>query len=210
MRDLISFSLLFILSAGSPAWHAAAQVEMGVSMTEEGLKGFYLAIGDHYKVPQKEVVIVRERRIPDEEIPVVFFIAKRAGKSRATVIELRLSGKSWMEIAFHFRLSVEIFYVEVKGATGPPYGKALGYFKKTPRKKWETIVLADADVVNLVNLQFVSEHYGYSPGEVIKMRAKGKSFVRIHDDVKKAKKEQQEKAKEKKRKQNKGSREIYD
>ena len=211
MRRLPAFLTRLFVFVSIPAWYATAQVEMGVSITEEGLKSFYLAVGDYYKVPEREVVLIRKRRMPDDEIPVVFFIARSAGVSPATIIELRLGGKSWMDITFHFGLTAGIYYVEVQEVKGPPYGKAYGYFKKTPRKQWKKIVLADDDVVNLVNLKFVSEHFGYSAGEVIKMRAKGKSFVGIHDKMRKAKKQQEEKTKgQRPKKKPKGKREKHD
>lgn len=178
-------TLIFLL-ASTFLDRARAQVEMGVSVGEEGLKSFYLAIGDYYHVPEREVIVVRKRAVPEEELPVVFYIARRARVSPATIIKLRLGGKSWMDITFRFGLSAEIFYVKVGEVKGPPYGKAYGYFGKTPRKKWKKIVLADDDVINLVNLRFMSEHYGYSPDEVIKMRQKGKNFVGIHDEIRKA------------------------
>lgn len=185
MRRATMISTLIFLLASTFFDRARAQVEMAVSIGEEGLRSFYLAIGDYYRVPEKEIIIVRGRGVPEEELPVVFYIARRARVSPATIIKLRLGGKSWMDITFRFGLSAEVFYVKVGKVKGPPYGKAYGYFGKTPRKKWKKIILADDDVINLVNLRFMSEHYGYSPDEVIKMRNKGKSFVGIHDHIRK-------------------------
>jgi len=138
-------------------------------------------------VPDKEVVVVRDRGIPDEDLPVVFLIATRAGIAPDSVIKLRLSGQSWLDITLHYGLSPEIFYVPVQQTPGPPYGKAYGYYKNKPRSEWNTIKLSDAEVVNLVNLKFISEHYGYSPDEVIRMRASGKNFVEINHEVKQKK-----------------------
>jgi hypothetical protein len=75
---------------------------------------------------------------------------------------------------------------------GPPYGKAYGYYKNKPRKDWGGIKLSDADVVNLVNLKFISGQYGYAPDEVAGMRSKGESFVGIHGKVKASKAKGQE------------------
>ena len=66
---------------------------------------------------------------------------------------------------------------------GPPYGRALGHYKKKHRKEWKTIVLTDADVVNLVELRFLSEHYRVAPEHVIAMRADQRDFVAIHADL---------------------------
>ena len=166
---------------------AQAQVSTGISIGKEGVQGFYFAIGEYYHLPEKEVIVVHERRVPDEELPVVFFIAREAHVALSVIIDLRLSGKSWWEITVHYGLSPEIFYVPVEVVPGPPYGKAYGYYKKKPRKEWKSIVLSDVDVVNFVNLRFMTEHYGYRPEEVIRMRSAGKSFVVIHDEVIKGK-----------------------
>lgn len=84
---------------------ANGQVQVGISATDRGLQSFYLAIGEYYRVPEREVVVIRGRHIPDEEIP-------------------------------------------------------------------------------FVNLRFVTEHYGYDPPAVMRMRGEGKSFVIINDEVK--------------------------
>jgi hypothetical protein len=128
--------------------------------------------------------VVRERHIPDEELPVVFFLARRARVAPDVIVTLRLGGKSWMEITHHYGLGADIFYVPVKNVSGPPYGKAYGYYKNKPRKEWKHIKLADDDVLNLVNLKFISSYYGYAPEDVIKMRSSGKSFRTINKDIK--------------------------
>jgi hypothetical protein len=38
-----------------------------------------------------------------------------------------------------------------------------------------------------VNLHFLSSHYGCSPDEVVKIKARGKGFVSLHEAVKKCK-----------------------
>jgi hypothetical protein len=170
-------------------------VNAGISIGEEGLRGFYLGVGEYFRVPEREVIvirerhIVRERHIRVEEIPVVFLIAQRARVAPATVIDLRLHGRSWLDITIHYGLSPEIYYVYLPATVkvGPPYGKAYGHYKNKPRKEWRTIVLDDDDVINLVNLKFVSQHYGYPAAEVAKLRSKGKDFVVIHHEVREEK-----------------------
>lgn len=199
MHILFIILTLIFLSIGS---NSEAGVDFGISIGDEGVKGFYLAVGDYYRVPQKEVIIIKERKIPDEEIPVVLFIASKVRVEPGIIIDLRLKGKSWLDITLHFGLSPEIFYVPVKETVviGPPYGKAYGYYKNKPKKEWKTIVLSDVDVVNLVNLRFISEHYGYPPEKVIKLRGEGKSFIVIADEGKKEKEKTKEKVEGKKEK----------
>ncbi len=167
---------------------ALAAVDLGLSVGDEGLNGFYLAVGDYYRVPQSEVVVVRDHHVPYYDTPVVFFLAQRAHVAPATIIDLRLRGLSWMDITLHYGLSPEIYYVPVTYVPGPPYGKAYGYYKKLPRKRWKEIRLHDDDVVNLVNLGFISNHYHYKPEEVIRIRSKGKEFVAVHDELRRGNK----------------------
>jgi hypothetical protein len=160
---------------------AQAQVQFGVSGGSNGISNFYLAIGDYYKVPQTQVTVIRERRIPDDQIPVVLFIAQRSHRTPADVMELRSAGFSWMEVALRCGLNPEVFYVQINDARGP-YGNAYGYYKKYKKNQWRRIRLNDNDIVNFVNLRFISEHYRATPDEVVVMRSKGRSFVSINDD----------------------------
>jgi hypothetical protein len=161
---------------------------LGVSADKDGVKDFHLAIGSHYKVSEKAIALGKKKGLQDNELPVLFYLSAQTGKKPEALLELRRKGKSWMDISFHFGLGAGAFYVPLKEVKGPPYGKAYGHFKNTPRKKWNSIVLTDADIVNFVNLKFLSVHYGCSPDEVVKMKAKGKSFASINAKIKANKK----------------------
>ena len=175
---------LALLAAFLIAPQAQAGVDIGLSIDEDGIRSFHLAIGEHFGVKEKAVVVVREKKIPDDDLPVVFFLAKHASVTPSVIVKLRLSGKSWMQIAMHFGLTAEVFYVKFDRDPGPPYGKAWGHFRKHKKARWGEIRLPDADIVNIVNLKFVSEKYGYSPAEVVKMRARGDRFAAIHKQAK--------------------------
>ena len=70
----------------------------------------------------------------------------------------------------------------------PPYGKAYGHYKKYhPNKEWKKIVLSDNEVVDLVNLRFISEYHKLDPDKVIKMRGQGMNFVNINVEIEKGK-----------------------
>ncbi|MCP5118626.1 MAG: hypothetical protein GY953_48050, partial [bacterium] len=43
--------------------------------------------------------------------------------------------------------------------------------------------LDDVDIINLVNLKFVSAYYGYRPEQVIALRSAGWSYLAIHSSV---------------------------
>jgi hypothetical protein len=69
-----------------------AYVSAGIKIGDEEFEVFYLAIGDYYKMPKNEVVVVKEWGILDEHIPVVMFLAARARVAPAVIIDLRLKG----------------------------------------------------------------------------------------------------------------------
>ena len=178
-KIIVLFAIMALLV---PAAGVSAQsVSTGISISNGELRSFYLAIGDYYRVPESRVVYVKQQyRIPDEEIPVVFFLASRAHVDPQVIIDLRLRQRmSWLDITFHYGLTPEIFYVPVK-RVGPPYGKAYGHYKKHG-KDYRKVRLVDADVVNLVNLRFISEYHGVAAEVVMDRRGKGERFVVIND-----------------------------
>ena len=101
----------------------------------------------------------------------------------------------------YLNLTPEIFYVPVTvKKVGPPYGKAYGHYKKyRPNKEWKKVILNDYEVIDLVNLRFISEHYQLKPEVVMEMRGRGKSFVTINQESW----DKKEKMKGKLRKENK-------
>lgn len=158
----------------------AADVSLGVSVGDGGLESFHLAISEHYRVPRATVAAVRARKIPDDDLPLVFFIAERARCSPEAVVELRLGGTSWMDIGLRFGLTAAAFYVEVEGDHGPPYGRALGHFKHRDRARWGEIRLSDEDLSCLVQLKFLSERHKRSALDVIRARERGENLVALH------------------------------
>lgn len=161
-----------------------AEVNFEMTVTDEGLKNFYFAIGDFYKVPEKEIIVVRKQGIIDEELPVIFFLAKRAGVHYGQIVKWRVHNRwTWMKIIRKLRLTPEIFYIpfETPVNTGV-YAKIYGYYKQ-PKNKWKFINLTDDEIIHCVNLHFISGYHGLKPVEVIKMRNAGKNFVKINKEV---------------------------
>lgn len=173
---------------------ASAEVDLGVTIDESGISAFHLAITKQYNVDEKDIVRIEKKHIPDDELPVVFFLAHHLGVDNSVIIKLRLGGKSWYDICQYYSLSPEIFYVELHKNPGPPYGKAYGHYKNKPKKNWREIYLSDDDIINLVNLKFVSDYYHCDPDLVVEMRGSGRGFDEIHQTIKQnknnAKKEQ--------------------
>lgn len=187
MKRLFTLSFISILTIVISVNICYADLDIGLKIDEDGIKSFHLAIGEHYNVPEKEVVVIKKKHLTDEELPVIFFLARHAKVRPEVIVQLRLDGKSWLSISHHFGLGIDIFYVPLTKVSGPPYGKAYGHFKNKPHNKWKYIQLSDIDIINFVNLRFVSDHYGWSPDEVMEMRSSGKTFIEINHAVKEKK-----------------------
>jgi len=178
-------SLLFggLLMVCVSAASVEADINVGLSLDQDGLKGFYLAIGEHYQSPQKEIVVVRGQ-VTDEELPVAFIIASAAGVDVSSVVKLRVGGKSWMEISLHFNLSSKVFYVPLVRDPGPPYGKAYGHFKNKAGRESKKVRLTDVEIIDWANLRFLSEYHSCSPEEIVKSRKAGHNFATISKELK--------------------------
>src|SRR5215510_2758060 len=182
-KAVIQFAAVLFLM---PVVTASAQVSAGVSINS-GHNSFYFAVGDYYGVPESRVVYVRDHyRIPDEELPVVFFLASRAHVDPQVIINLRIKRRmSWPDITFHYGLTPEIYYVPVT-RVGPPYGNAYGHYKKC-KKDYKKVVLVNDDVVNLVNLRFMSEYHGIPAEQVMDRRGRGERFVAMNNEFRQEK-----------------------
>ena len=117
---------------------------------------------------------------------MVFFLASRAHVDPQVIIDLRIRHHmSWLDITFHYGLTPEIYYVPVT-RVGPPYGHAYGHYKKH-KKDYRKVVLVDDDVVNLVNLRFMSDYHGIAAEVVMDRRGRGENFVVMNDEFRQEK-----------------------
>ncbi|MBP7706133.1 MAG: hypothetical protein KA243_02690 [Candidatus Aminicenantes bacterium] len=185
-----AFVLALTAAVLVPAAAAAAQADLGISVSDGRLRSFYIAVGDHYRVAPRDVVDFRTRhRLLDEELPVVYFMAARAHVGPQVVVDLRIGRRTWFDVAVRLGLSPEIFFLPVRAERiGPPYGNAYGYYRKHGRGgDWRTLVLSDREVVDLVNLRFLSEYHSMTPDDIIVLRGRQTSFIRIHDEIGRAK-----------------------
>ena len=189
MKKIVSSAALVLctaaLSFGLPAG-AARQVSAGVSIGGGGVDSFDVAVGGHYRVAPSVVADTRSRyRLADDELPVVYFLAARAQVGPQAVIDLRIGHRSWFDIAIHFGLSPDIFFVPVgMEKIGPPYGNAYGYYRNRGRAgDWRGFKPTDREVVDLVNLRFLSEVHHMTPDEIVARRSRGESFVKIHENL---------------------------
>lgn len=184
MKKIAVLAVLTVMMAFSVQAGSRANFSIAFTGGDDAQNSYYIALGDYNRMQQGSVILIRQQGISDEDLPVVLFLASKAGVPYQEVINLRLKGWKWMRITRHYRLEPSIFYVRVNGAvSGGHYGNPYRNFNGRPQNKWSKIRLSDAEVVNMVNLRFFSEYYGYDPDEVIKMRDGGRNFVVINNDI---------------------------
>lgn len=168
--------LLLALLVGTGA--AAAQDQDMVR------RAYFRAVADFFHMPSSEVTILAEWRLPPEEVPVVLFIARRAGVSPEALVALRRSGRGWQELAGRYQLDASQFYVPL--GDGAPAGSLRGaydQYRALPASGWGEVRLSDRDIVDLVNLRLVSQSLRIAPERVILRAGGAQGWDRIYGEL---------------------------
>lgn len=144
--------------------------------------GAYLRAVAHYQhVDQVEIRILREWDITPQEVPVVLFIARRAGVSPDALAALHGPGTSWMDLAGRYNIESADLYVRLSdGGDGTRLARAYQAFADHPRSEWSRVRLSDAEVVALVNLRFLSSVVGVSPDVVLDVVQTEGGFIQAY------------------------------
>ena len=141
-----------------------ADVRFGISADDSGVNGFYMSVSEYNNVPHRDVIEARNHGIPDEELPVVFFLASKANVRPEAVYRLRLQQMSWMEVALRLRLAPQVFVINM-------------YDKDVFRPHHENVFrFTDREIVERVNYRFVSDYHNCRPEIVTDMRNRHMSF----------------------------------
>ncbi len=174
MKPYVVSSLFLALALAGGTGTAEAQVSAGIVLDRDGPRHFHLAVGEHYGVPYGTVSRYHSRGLHTDELPVVLFMAREARVSPETVIALRERGWAWVDVAAHLGLHPRVFASHLPRRSGPPFGKAHGYWRNHVHRG-----LTDRHIVDFVNVRFLSDHYGRPVQEVIVYRDRGSSFYQI-------------------------------
>lgn len=175
MRNVHWFTLAALLALAAPAGSDLGPLEP--------LADLHRAVHESLGLPEPLIVRLLERGLPEEHLPVVGLLSVRASVPTERIVALRGEGLSFLEISIRLGLGPEVFYVPITADPGPPYGKAWGYYKKTPRTRWNTIVLSDREIVDLANLRLCVDYYRVPPEQVIVLRRQGQGFAVIHGEL---------------------------
>ena len=176
-RTMGLLSLVLVVGAGVGTTAAAGQAPSA----NEGV--YFRAVADYFRVAPEEVAILREWNVSTEEVPVVLFVAGRAGVPPDVVVAIRQDGSSWSEVAQRYRLGAGAFYLQINDDGEGSLSRAYGMFNRTPQPEWPAILLLDREIVSLVNLRVISQNLAMPPSQVLAARDRVGSYVLGYDEL---------------------------
>ena len=165
---LLALAIVFTGPQASCAQEDAARIR----------EAYFRAVGEHFGVPFQEVTIIGEWDLTADEVPVVLFLARRAGVTPDALIGSRRGGRPWREVAGRFGVDPGAFHLSL------PLDADLGHlarcyseFRGRPSSQWSRIQLEDGEIVSLVNIRVLSEQTGAPPTRVLRVREGAGSFL---------------------------------
>jgi len=164
-------ALVLVVGASVGVTAAAGQAPNA----SEGI--YYGAVADYFRVPPEEVAILGEWNMSPEEVPVVLFVAGRAGVPPDVVVAIRQDGSSWSEVAQRYRLGAGAFYLRLNDGGEGSLSRAYAMFNRIPEPEWTAILLQDREIVSLVNLRVISQNLAMPPSQVLAARDRVGSYV---------------------------------
>ena len=170
---ILALVCLPILAVLGSATAAVAQ-----DLDPEVKEAYFRAVAQYFEVPSDEVAIVGDWDLAADEVPVVLFIAGRAGVSPDALIGLRHRGTSWHDVARQLGLGSRNFHVPLpEGEPLGPLAQVYGRFREEHPRNWNQIELQDPDIVFMVNIRVLSEQVGVPPIRVLQARIESGSFA---------------------------------
>jgi hypothetical protein len=160
---------------------------------------YYTALSKYFEIQHDSVLQLVDLGISSIDIPVTIIVARDNKVTSHRIAEVRRAGNSWMDILTARGVSPEIFYFLLMGEIeSKTYTPIFAKFDTTAKSQWESIILSDGEIRDLVNLKFIYSHYDYSVFEVMKLRDSGVGFVEINSLVAQKKQEMIKEEKQKK------------
>lgn len=158
------YSLLLIGSILS-----ASDFNIAFSGTNGKVDGFSLSIGEYYQIPQREIIIL-ERHLPREEVGLVYYLSRHSHRDASYITKLRMRGVSWWDITLHLGLDPRRLYLidmPTRYASPKGYGHSNHYR------------LNDREIIDVVNVRFLSDYHRIPYREVNERRHGGERFEHI-------------------------------
>jgi len=165
-------ALALIGALGAPSLSRAQGVDPAVR------DAYFRAASDYFRVPLQEITIISGWGLQPDEVPVVLFLAQRAGVSPDALIGVRRGGRPWLEVASRFGVGASVFHLPMpRDADLGPLTRAYGEFNRRPAGEWGQIRLEDPEVVALVNVRVLAEQTESTPVRVLQARGEAGTFM---------------------------------
>ena len=161
-------------------WVALALAVAGAEAQEPeaAQEVYFRAVGEFFDVPSFELEILRDWSLPPDEIPVILFIAQRAGVLPEALVALRRGGESWSRLAETYGVGAPELHVPVPAqATAGPLSSVYQKFRDLPTSRWRE------EIVALVNVRLLAETLGVPPAEVLSRAGSTDSFVQLYGEL---------------------------
>lgn len=144
-------------------------------------RAYFRAVARYFQVPEGEITILGHWDLPPDEIPVLLFVAHRAGVSAEALVALRESGRSWTELAARYQIGAAALHVPLHDRASAGRLTALyEAFSNTPVSRWGDIRPSSEDIVALVNVRVLSESLGVPPDEITSRTETTTSFLELY------------------------------
>jgi len=161
---------------------ALADTTVSVRAGSSGFE-FGFLYSDHYHTD--EVVVQRATAHCDEtDLIVALHLARVSGIDLQIILGWRQKEMSWNDITHRCNQHADIYYVDLGNDPGPPYGRAVGHWKKNPRKD---IVLSDEEIRAFTVLRAMSEYTGEPASQILTERKQGRRPAEIATSARKNK-----------------------
>jgi hypothetical protein len=164
--------------------HAGVDVSFGAHVALNDSTDLYLSISSRYFDRDRATVDRWGARYNNpDDLAVALFISRHTDQPLDVLWALyQQRGLSWWEISVRYGMPVDVWFVEVERAPGPPYGNAYGHWKKHRKPGHGPMTLTDADLRNLVAVRMAHEYYGVSVDVAMDWRSDGRNLSQVMCD----------------------------
>jgi hypothetical protein len=99
MRALLLFvCVVSFLPGQDNIPRSTPKTDIGTAVKDSSVD-YWDSVSDYFRNSRRAVMALRDKGVPDEEIPAVLYIARNSNASPNQVLEARKAGKSWTDIA---------------------------------------------------------------------------------------------------------------
>jgi hypothetical protein len=147
-------------------------------------RAYFRAVARYFQMPEGEIAILGSWDLPAEEVPVLVFVARRAGVSAEALVALRESGRGWPELSARYQIGARALHVPLHDPASAGRLSALyDQFRDTPVDRWGAISLTSEDIVALVNVRVLSQSLGLTSDDVMRRTSTTTSFVELYSQL---------------------------